>query len=305
MHTENQCFAPTSIVIVNYNSGEFLKKCVSSCLECARQVVVVDNASHDFSIKELKACFPAENRLCVIRQTRNTGFAVACNVGLRMASESYILLLNPDCVLGADSLLRMVQVLEGDPKAGICGGLVLDSYGTEQAGGRRAVPTPWRSFVRVSGLSRFSARYPRLFSDFLLHQQPLPDDPIEVEAISGSCMLVRKEALMDVGLLDDGYFLHCEDLDWCMRFRQKGWKVMFVPTARVVHHQGVCSDARPVFVEWHKHKGMIRFYRKFFRHQYPGMLMWLVAGGVWLRFVALSIHYNIRHLRNWVRHGHL
>ena len=94
----------------------------------------------------------------------------------------------------------------------------------------------------------------------------------------------------DVGLWDEGYFLHCEDLDWCMRFRQKGWKILFVPDARISHALGACSQSRRVFVEWHKHKGMLRFYRKFFRHQYPGVLMVLVAAGVWLRF-GLAVFY--------------
>ncbi|MBU2621341.1 MAG: hypothetical protein KKD92_03365 [Proteobacteria bacterium] len=82
-------------------------------------------------------------------------------------------------------------------------------------------------------------------------------------------MLVRGRAVNEIGIMDECYFMHCEDLDWSMRFRQKGWKIFFIPGARVVHHKGVCSKSRPVFVEWHKHKGMLRFYNKFFRHQYP------------------------------------
>ena len=77
-------------------------------------------------------------------------------------------------------------------------------------------------------------------------------------------MLVTREAMQEVGEWDEGYFLHCEDLDWCMRFRQKGWKILFVPSSRIEHALGVCSKSRPIFVEWHKHKGMMRFYRKFF-----------------------------------------
>ena len=99
--------------------------------------------------------------------------------------------------------------------------------------------------------------------------------------------MVNRSAIEDVGLWDEGYFLHCEDLDWCMRFRQKSWIILFVPSARVMHDQSACSRGRPIFVEWHKHKGMIRFYRKFFRHQYPGILMWAVVFGVWLRFAVL------------------
>ena len=91
-----------------------------------------------------------------------------------------------------------------------------------------------------------------------------------------------------------GVFVLPEDLDWCMRFRQKGWKILFVPDARISHALGACSESRRVFVEWHKHRGMVRFYRKFFRHQYPGALMRLVAVGVWLRFALVTIHISVR-----------
>jgi hypothetical protein len=151
------------------------------------------------------------------------------------------------------------------------------------------------------GLNRFAKRCPDLFFDFHLHKQPLPDWPIEVEAISGACMLVKREAVNDVGLWDEGYFLHCEDLDWCLRFRQHGWKIMFVPDAKVVHQKGACSRSRPIFVEWHKHKGMMRFYRKFFRDQYPGVLMWLVAAGVWSRFGAIATYYTVRRASGLLR----
>jgi GT2 family glycosyltransferase len=182
------------------------------------------------------------------------------------------------------------------------GPLLLNPDGTEQAGGRRSIPTPWRSFIRAFGLSKFGKRYPGIFSDFLLHQQPLPNSPVEIEAISGSCMLVKREALLDVGYLDAGYFLHCEDLDWCMRFRQKGWKIMFVPDAHVIHYKGVCSKKRPIFVEWHKHKGMARFYSKFFRRQYPGVLLWIVETGVWFRFAAVTFYHSVKHLNRWMKH---
>jgi GT2 family glycosyltransferase len=95
----------------------------------------------------------------------------------------------------------------------------------------------------------------------------------------------------DVGRWDEDYFLHCEDLDFSMTLRRHGWKILFVPDARIVHDKGGCSRSRPIFVEWHKHKGMVRFYRKFFRHQYPGMLMWLVWLGVWLRFGLVAAYH--------------
>lgn len=287
---------PVSVVVVNHNAGPLLLECIAACLDQARQVIVVDNASSDRSIAALAERFASDGRLSLICSDRNLGFAAGCNLGCRRAGEGHVLFLNPDCVLAPGSLRRMLEALAANPEAGMVGGLLLNPDGSEQGGGRRAVPTPWRSFVRAFGLHRLLGRWPRLFQDFCLHKQPLPDGPIEVEAISGALTLVRQEAIDDVGLWDEGYFLHCEDLDWCLRFRRKGWKILFVPDAPAVHYQGTCSRDRPIFVEWHKHKGMLRFYRKFFRHQYPGMLMWLVGLGVWLRFGLAAMVHTSRQL---------
>ena len=281
-----------SLVVVNYNSGAFLEHCVRTALPQVDQVIVVDNASADDSVGVLLESFPNEPKLTVVRNAANLGFSVACNIGSERANGDYVLFLNPDCRLDSAAVRTMTSVLESDASIGMVGGLLVNPDGTEQGGGRRAMPTPWRSFVRAFGLSRFANRWPRLFFDFHLHKQPLPATPIEVEAISGACMLVKRTAMEDVGPWDEDYFLHCEDLDWCMRFRQKGWKVMFVPAARITHALGVCGRSRPVFVEWHKHKGMMRFYRKFFRHQYPGILMTLVMIGVWLRFGLVAAYYT-------------
>lgn len=285
-----------SVVVVNYNAGSLLVECVRSVLPQASEVLIVDNASRDSSLKDCALLFADEPRLKLLRSEANLGFAAACNIGYSQASGDYVLFLNPDCRLDDGAVFELLRALQTDSAAGMVGGLLLNADGTEQGGGRRAVPTPWRSFVRAFGLHRFANRWPKLFYDFHLHKQPLPEEPIEVEAISGACMLVKREAVEDVGPWDEGYFLHCEDLDWCMRFRQKGWKILFVPSARVTHALGACSRSRPVFVEWHKHKGMVRFYGKFFRHQYPGALMWLVTLGVWLRFGLAAAYFTVRRL---------
>ncbi|WAR46610.1 glycosyltransferase family 2 protein [Methylomonas rapida] len=286
-----------SAIIVNFNAGILLSACVNSLLNCAhiQQVVVVDNASTDSSLDAISQL----SRVNIIRNSVNIGFASACNIGLNQVDSELVLFFNPDCSLPSGSLESLIDCLYSDDAIGMVGGLLINPDGSEQAGGRRLVPTPWRSFVRAFGLHRLETRWPRLFFDFDLHKHPLPATPIGVEAISGACMLVKRQAIESVGLWDEGYFLHCEDLDWCMRFRRKGWKIMFVPTAKIVHEQGACSRSRPVFVEWHKHKGMMRFYRKFFQHQYPGILMWLVALGVWFRFAAVASYYTFR--RFW--HG--
>jgi GT2 family glycosyltransferase len=276
----------TSAIIVNYNAGALLRKCVDSLLACPLdiEIIVVDNASSDASLDELQDL----SQVCVIRNPVNVGFAAACNIGVHASSAPFLLFLYPDCFFQPNAFSPLLAGLQSGHRVGMAGGLLVNEDGTEQGGGRRAVPTPWRSLVRAFGLHRFANRWPKLFFDFYLHKQPLPDSPIEVEAISGACMLVKRDVMEDVGLWDEGYFLHCEDLDWCMRFRQKDWKILFVPDARISHVLGACSRSCRLFVEWHKHKGMLRFYRKFFRHQYPGMLMGLVVAGVWLRF-GLSV----------------
>lgn len=283
-----------SVVIVNYNAGPLLAECVRTALPQTSEILIVDNASQDSSIEDCAGLFSDEPQLKIVRNETNLGFAAACNIGFSQASHDFVLFLNPDCRLDEGAVSELLRAIQSDTSAGMVGGLLLNADGTEQGGGRRAVPTPWRSFVRAFGLTRLANRWPRLFFDFHLHKQPLPDRSIEVEAISGACMLVKREAVADVGLWDEAYFLHCEDLDWCMRFRQKGWKILFVPSARVTHALGACSRSRPVFVEWHKHKGMVRFYRKFFGHQYPGVVMWLVVAGVWFRFVLISTYRLVR-----------
>ena len=287
-----------SVVIVNYNAGPLLSACIGAALPQVDEVVIVDNASSDDSLARLNTRFSDDARLRIIRNRRNLGFAVACNQGAAAAKGDEVMFLNPDCVLDANAVSRLHDVLKGDPEGGpevgMVGGLLVNPDGTEQGGARRAIPTPWRSFVRAFGFSRLTHRFPRLFFDFHLHNQPLPEKPVEVEAISGACMLVRRQVMVEVGPWDEGYFLHCEDLDWCMRFRQTGYRIVFVPAARITHALGVCGRARPIFVEWHKHRGMMRFYRKFFRRQYPGILMGLVALGVWTRFAMKAACHGVQ-----------
>lgn len=283
------------VVIVNYNAGALLSDCVASVFaEGVDRIIVVDNASADGSLEAMEQINQDNATLAVIRNQANLGFAKACNIGAEASSAGRILFLNPDCVLSIGALAKMISTLESSPRIGMVGGFLSNPDGSEQPGGRRVFPTPKRAFMRAFGLSRLGKFFPQIFSDFLLHKEALPTVPVVVEAISGACMLVKREAIEDVGLWDDNYFLHCEDLDWCMRFRQKCWKVMFVPDAKIVHVWGACSRSRPFFVEWHKHHGMLRFYRKFFRHQYPGALWGLVFVGVWVRFSLVASYYSVR-----------
>lgn len=287
---------PVSVIVVTYNSAADIGACVESVAASSvpTEIIVVDNASRDATVRVAEAAMRGLPQARLIANRDNLGFAAAVNIGLRAAQGDFFLLLNPDSILRPDTIERALGALVADPKAGMAGCLLLNPDGTEQAGARRYTPTPWRSLMRVLRLDRV-LHHPR-FGSFLMHQEPLPDKPTAIEAIAGAFMLVRREALEQVGPMDEGYFLHCEDLDWCLRFRKGGWNVLFVPDAVTMHRKGRSSAATPVRVEYYKHKGMLRFYAKHFRHQYPGPLMWLVYVAVWARFGAKAVVAWVRPL---------
>jgi GT2 family glycosyltransferase len=287
---------PISTIIVNYNAGLELVTCIRSVIDQVGDVVLVDNASQDNSIADVKDVFGTDPRLQIIVNDRNLGFAAGCNIGARAAQHPYWLFLNPDCICAANAVALLYETLINRPNTGMVGGLLLNADGSEQAGGRRLTPTPSRTLLRALGLTAFAARWPKLGLDFNLHLQPLPQQPIPVDAISGACMLVKPEAVTAVGNWDDGYFLHCEDLDWCMRFWRAGWQILFVPSSRITHAQGVCSKSRPLFVEWHKHKGMSRYYWKFFRSDYGWPMLALVVVAIWVRFGLFCVTQPLRRL---------
>jgi GT2 family glycosyltransferase len=275
-----------SVIIVNYNAGLELSQCVQSVAETATdlEILVVDNDSGDQSIQQLHEEYHGEKKLTVLQNDKNLGFAVACNQGSRAAEGESFLYLNPDCIVEPETIPTLLHALQSKSDVGMVGGLILNHDGSEQRGCRRAIPTPWKSLVNSLGLKPLARFNQKLFSDFRLDSEPLPTESIAVDAISGACMLVSRQAFEDVGPMDEEYFLHCEDLDWCMRFGQRNWEILFVPQARLLHSKGSCSASRPVFVEWSKHRGMARFYRKFFADNSPWPMLWVVWLGIWLRF---------------------
>jgi len=278
-----------SVLIVNFNVGPLLIDVVRAALasEVDVEVLVWDNASRDGSIEGLESRLGGQTGLRIIRHDVNVGFAAANNRLLALAKGEWLLLLNPDCLVTPDTIGSMIAELAARPQVGMAGCLICNADGSEQAGCRRRVPTPWRTLVRILYLDKIFPRH-QGFQGVAMNRTPLPRKPTELEAISGAFMLVRRAALEAVGPLDEDYFLHCEDLDWCMRFHKQGWDIIFVPGVKVVHHQGSCSQNRLIFSEWHKHKGMLLFYRKFFRDQYPVPFMWLVTVAVWSRFVIMA-----------------
>lgn len=279
-----------SVVIVNFNAGDYLAAAVESVLnqaEVATETIVVDNASADDSLEILRRRVPAD-RVRIVEMDRNRGFAHACNVGITESHGDSVLLLNPDCRMHPGSLALLQWMLAERPDVGMAGPLIVNPDGTEQRGCRRDIPNPWQIFCVAFGLHRLMPNHPR-FRDYAYDAAVLPDRPTEVPAVSGACMLVRRTAIDAVGHLDSGYFLHFEDLDWCLRFHAVGLKILFVPGAVVEHTQGVCSRSRPVRVEAHKHRSLVRFLRKNFTAYYPSSFMAVVSALVLIRFVFVVL----------------
>lgn len=280
--------AQVCAVVVNYNAGPLLAELAASLAgqPGLSELIVVDNASSDGSLEPLEAGQIRGIPLRVVKNLDNRGFAAACNQGAALAGGRHLLFINPDCRMAAGALARLMALLDSHPDAGMAGPLILNADGSEQRGCRRYLPDPRRALMRVLGLGKPDAA--GRVTAFDLAGTPLPMGPTEVEAISGACMLVRSEAFEDLDGWDEGYFLHCEDLDLCMRIGRAGFKVMFVPDAVVNHTQGVSSRKRPVFVLWHKHRGMWRYFSKFQRATSPLWLVALVWFGIWGRFLTLT-----------------
>jgi GT2 family glycosyltransferase len=276
-----------SAVIVNYNAGEGLLELVRSLasVSCIQRVVVVDNASTDDSADLLAASFQGQPKLELIWNPVNRGFGAGNNQGVAGTKSEYLLFINPDVTIQGGMLDDLCRMMDSRPDVGMLGILIRNPDGSEQRGCRRYLPDPHRSLMHTLG--EVGSNRSDSMAGFNLTDTPLPSGPAEVEAISGAFMLVRRQALLETGGWDEGYFLHCEDLDLCMRFKQSGWKVLFVPHESVIHMQGVSSRSRPVFVLWHKHRGMWRYFTKFHRLHNPWWLSVLVWTGIWARFLLL------------------
>ncbi|HSC47316.1 MAG TPA: glycosyltransferase family 2 protein [Gammaproteobacteria bacterium] len=283
----NPVAAPRDVqaVVVNYNAGPKLLDCVRALLDQPGlgRVWVSDNASRDGSIEALEGLAAAEPRLRILHNGRNLGFGAANNLALRSDAAADWLLVNPDCLLEPGALEALLRCRREHPRAGLMGGLVRNPDGSEQRGCRRDLPRLGASLARSMGLSRFFGR--RAWTDFDHTGGPLPAAPVQVGAVSGALMYLRAEALAATGIFDEGYFLHCEDLDLCRRMADEGWEVMFVPDAAAVHFQGTSSRRTPLRVHWHKHRSMWRYYAKFDARGHSVFLNALVWAGIWTRFL--------------------
>ena len=284
-----------SIVVVSYNVRDLLRSCLTSVRTSlalspglAAEVWVVDNASTDGSAATVAREFPEVH---LIAQAGNLGFAAANNVALRRATGRYVLLLNPDTVVLEDALGQMVRFLDERPDVGGLGVRLLNPDGSPQHGCFR-FPTLWQIYFD------FFPPNHRLLDSRLNGRYPLRDGgrPYPVDHPLGACFAVRREVIERVGLLDEGFFMYCEEIDWALRMRRAGWSIYCLPTAEVVHHGGQSTRQfrSRMFVELHRSR-----FRLFQKH-YPSPFVWAAR-----RLVHLGLTAEVRRAREAAARGEI
>ena len=295
------------IVIVNYNTCALLRDCLRSVYASELDMAplpagergpaprrltlatcVVDNASPDDSVAMVRREFP---QVQVIANDHNTGYPAANNQGLRLYGfrdrpdpagsgkpfPKYALLLNPDTVLPPDALARMIAFMERGERIGVAGPKLVRLDGSLDKACRRSFPTPINSLWHMLYLDRLFPKSPR-FSRYNLTYLD-PDEVTRVDAVVGAFMLVRGEAIMQAGLLDESFFMYGEDLDWAKRITDAGWEVWYYPKVTVLHIKEAASRASyKARVEFYR--AMNIFYDKHYKAETPFWLDWLIRSGV-------------------------
>lgn len=272
------------VVVVSHASAGTIERCLRALLDArdVARVVVVDNASPDDTVERVAALAAREPRLSLVRNAANRGFAAACNQGATALAQRWVAFVNPDAFVQPDTLSRLVAHAAARPGAGLLGVEQRDEAGAADPASRRADPSLRE---QLFSLGRRESLF--LGRDPALDLQP-------VDAVSGALMLLPAVLFVRLGGFDEGYRLHAEDLDLCRRVREAGYEVLVANDLWVTHLRGVSSRRRPAWVEWQKHRGLWRYFRKFEAAATPAWQRPLV-------FVALWLHLPVAALAAWRR----
>lgn len=280
-----------SIIVLNYNGKAWLEKLLPSLqtnwLKDTRletEVVVVDNASTDASTTFVEQ----QSGVRLICSDRNGGFAFGNNLALKNNPARYVMLLNSDTEFfpQGSNLDVLVDYMDANPNVGIITPLLLLCDGLMDRASHRGEPTPWAALTYFSGLER-AFPHCKAFGKYHLTYKPL-DVVHEIDACSGAAMLIRNEAIAHVGLLDERFFMYAEDIDFCKRFREAGYRVVFHPEVKLLHHKyrsGLNGVEVKIQYETRKwfYDTMLQYYDKHYRKQYPAIFRWILKG-----FLALK-----------------
>lgn len=295
-----------SIIIVSYNVKELLDKALSSVKKAAKniehEIYVVDNNSQDNSAELVRGKYPQVN---LIANKQNLGFSKANNQALKVAKGKYLLILNPDTELLPDTLTKMLDFMERSPKeiaAATCKIELPD--GSLDRDSRRSFPTPTRAFYHFIGLSK-AFKGSKIFDSYYMGYIS-PSIETEVDAIVGAFMLIKHQILKEVGLFDEDYFFYGEDLDLCFRIKQKGYKIIYTPITKIIHHKGASSGIKKHSAEISKAPiesrkraiiesthAMELFYKKHFKSKYPLFITILILMAIelvkYLRLAKINL----------------
>jgi N-acetylglucosaminyl-diphospho-decaprenol L-rhamnosyltransferase len=265
------------IVIVSYECRDHLRDCLTSLrkhtLRVPARVFVVDNGSTDGTIEMVRRDFP---EIELHASEENLGFSKANNLAIRRGEGRYVLALNPDTRVIDSQLDALIELMEERPEIGICGCRLELEDGSFDHAARRAFPTPLGAFAHFTGIGRHERASARLA------QYRAPDvESGPVDAVNGAFMLMRRSALDDAGLFDDGYWLYMEDLDLCYRFKDAGWVTWYEPSVTVVHVKaGTSGKNRKPRQNYAFHYGMFRFYRKHYAARHSHVMNAAVYAGI-------------------------
>lgn len=283
-----------SIIIVNYRTPDLLRDCLTSVYASegtfSFEVYVVDNCSQDESCQMVELEFP---QVKLIASPVNGGYSYANNLALRAlgfanpgetsapleALPRYVLLLNADTKLPPTALGEVLAYMDAHPDTGIVGPRLVRADGSLDKACRRSFPSPMISFYHLVGLSRLFPKSKHFARYNLTYLDPAVST--EVDAVNGAFMMLRREAIVQVGLLDEDFFMYGEDLDWAFRIKQAGWKVFYKADVKVLHYKGAASrHSRKARYEFYR--AMYLFYRKHYARSMPFFFHWLVVLGILL-----------------------
>ena len=283
-----------SVCIVSYNTREFLRECLDSILESqprvSFEIIVVDNDSRDGSAEMVRSEYPSVR---LIENSTNVGFTPANNQALRASKGRYVLWLNSDTVVLPGALDGLVAFADSRSDVGILGPKVLNRDGTVQRQCHRGLPTPWATFCYASGLAKLFPRS-KLFGQYLMTYID-EDQILEVDAVSGACLMARRELLSEIGFPDEEYVFSVDDLDWCYRAQERGWKIYYYPQAGIIHYGGQAGSTyaspRMVYIF---HQGMWLYHKRHLARRYPFFINWLVGIGIALKMARVMLFNMFR-----------
>ncbi len=251
-----------SIIIVSWNVRELLRACLRACLRSLpagqpeTEIIVVDAGSVDGSTAMVQTEFPSVRLLA---SAENLGYSRGNNLGLAGARGRFCLILNPDTEVVGDALERMVAYMDAHPRVGVLGPALVWPDGSLQPT-RRRFPSMATAMFESTWLQRLAP--PGLLRRYLAADLPT-DQPVEVDWLVGAALLVRREAYTAVGGLDEGFFMYSEELDWQRRMRAAGWRVVFFPHARIIHHEARSSAQVPAATHIRFNTSKVRYFRKY------------------------------------------